>query len=681
MAEATYITGPWRGIEQRETYQTPQHDEFALNVDYSSGYKRARPGMASPRGDGLTRTYVRVLDPMVGTGLNLGGPAEPRMKEVTLFDGSKGILCVGSMGPWAATITVHGAPVAVDRPAGDIGFVVFNLDLHPVATGNLTFPWDALAGTIPLADSRQDFRCSFVDMYAPTGQKMVAVVSNAGTWVWDPNAVPPFPLGTPAPPWPYWNRGDMRALRMSGAADADFAFLYPASRNYFALPPRCTIATFHNDLGYFAGFAPRDGLPVQAEIEADQDGVAEVKITNDRLGIRFGPEDFIVSDPAVPFSIHTAATFNLDLAEHVTGMQPVGDALVVFADRAIYTIAGDPVLQEVPISKLADGVGCVAPHAIVAASGVVYFMAHNGIHRIAEGQVQNISDGISGLWTGEWNKTRVNDTLLPLFSALKWPWKIDHKRFNEVTAVHLRDRKQIWWSLPIAGRTPGSRPIGLVFDYANEAFSFYTFRDAFPTGVRSGAGTFFSDGLQIETGGKLRTFFCQRSETDAYANIVELGARPFDATGNDIPFAWQTGRVGAGNDKKLSFRRVRFELLATRKSRATTRAFLDGDEAAFDVELEGSAVTAAERQSDSLTLATHPRETNTYFFSVGFFGATKFSSKAFFESRCDPKAIASKHLYLGVADESAALSGADASPSTVTRGIFVDVGIEGRSRR
>tara|TARA_B100000131_G_scaffold141190_1_gene137370 strand:+ start:7397 stop:9475 length:2079 start_codon:yes stop_codon:yes gene_type:complete len=692
MGESSYITGPWKGLEWRETYQTPQHDDVSINVEYSKGYKESRPGLCSPKGDGLSRVYVKVLDPVSGTGKSLGGPTEPRMKEVKLYDGSKGILCIGPGAAWTETLTIHGAPHTVVRPNGDIMFVVFDLDLNIVSSGNLSYPDGIYMNQPQVSAPDEKWQCSFLDLYSSDrSQKMVAVVSTTGTWVWDPLAKPTNPAGGAAPPWPYFPKGYMREVELPPGSSADFGYLYDASRLYFSTLPACSISVFHNDLAYYAGFRDDSGMSTQTTIEEAQDNVNEAKLQVGRKGVRMDPQDFLVSDPAVPFSIHTDALFNLDLGEKVTGLQPVGESLLVFSTRSIYSINGDPVLQESTISKVADGVGCTSPHSVVAAEGAVYFMSYAGIHRFFQGQVENISVGISELWTGQQKKTRLPEEAKQIFDDLDYPWRVDVSRLDRVTAVHLFDRKQIWWSLPIEGNSEfDSRPVALVFDYANGAFSLYTSRDAFIAGgVRNQSGTFFSDGIQIETGGRLRTFFCCRASNTGASEIVELDSRPWDSGGRSIPMVWQSGRIGGGNVRKLSFRKFRFDMLAWGRQNLALalprrgRAFFEGDEVTFDKMLAGEIVADADRQLSAVTVDGHPRQDNTYFFddAANKFNVGVFSERAFFESRCDPKSIASKYLHIGVIEDRDADTGQAGKCNTVIRGFFVDVNNEGRGRR
>ena len=145
------LLGPWRGMEERENYQTDDHCSMALNVDFSRGYIEARGGFSKEVGHTCDRARLHLV--------KRGG--EPKF-----------ILIVG-------------------LNSGNPRFEVYNVETNTVsATQELS--------TLGETTSNEEFNCSFVDTILTRDEDgdgkresphhVTLVTTKSNTYIFDPKS-------------------------------------------------------------------------------------------------------------------------------------------------------------------------------------------------------------------------------------------------------------------------------------------------------------------------------------------------------------------------------------------------------------------------------------------------------------------------------------------------------------
>ena len=83
----TYV-GPWLGMEERETFQQPQHCQLALNVDFHRGYIEGRRGFQQISTLGADRMHLHTVKvngiPRYVLGVGITGPDDTSATEGTV---------------------------------------------------------------------------------------------------------------------------------------------------------------------------------------------------------------------------------------------------------------------------------------------------------------------------------------------------------------------------------------------------------------------------------------------------------------------------------------------------------------------------------------------------------------------------------------------------------------------
>lgn len=620
-------------MELRETYQTPKHCRLALNVDFSAGVIEARPGLRQ------IANALRVTTPQI---------------------------------------------FIVDKPSGEPRILVlgyYNDATPDISVYVLSTDGEIIAGAVSLTQlgepATPDWRCSVNRVIIGAGHFVALITTPHNSYIWDPYT-------------------DETTVRVASTSTDAVKISSPELR-YLEDPPRGEISTFIGSLGemFYAGLKPNASFGVDIDLEAGQEDIAEANVDSSRKGIILGTHAIIGSDSFDPLGVLCQVNFTVPTSERVTGLLPLGEHLGIFTDKNIWALVGDPLSLSSRLSKVVEGVGCVAPHAIVSVRGNVFFIGADGIYVYTAGQAQKISSGIDELWTGRHRVTRMPPELTSLMATLKWPWTIDREKLGMATASHVLDKKQIWFHLPIMSLDNSVLSLTLVYDYEHSAFSYYMRRDERP---------FATDSAQYTEGGKPRTFVVSLTPgSTTGSNLYEVagttdghylsdGAAGTGRNGNaykqatinlgaGIPVVWWGPRIFREAQQTMSFRRLRFTQLAWGKQKTNTNVkwFVEGDASAFDTELEG--VVNADATAASGDLDLHPNEDNTYFHGSGVFGTAPFAASQYFDNRVDLPSIQGKWISFGFLDDDGGASTPQfRSPAVTISGYAVDVTPRGSAR-
>lgn len=617
------VRGPWKGIEERESYQTDQHCSLAINVDFSKGYIETR-------------------------------------------DGTRVILDVSDIANWP--FASHAQIAVLDRPAGDpyilvvgpsqsrswkIYCSILKLDGTVLANVDLTTSFAEPAD--------QHFQCSInrvilvnPDTLSPNFVGLITTPN--GCLIWNPHVDPTT----------------VRRPVMTGAGKDPIQELTDIPY-YWVTEPRGRICVQHFGRLWYAGFNRQEEITLSQGLPATQNYMPESWIVGaKRDHFTIGPHVITYSNTNDPLGIGAQGMFRLpNTSERVTGLRSFKENLIIFSDRAIYVAVGNPETgQPMDVNKVVDGVACVAPHATEEAGGVLLFVAAEGIWAFDGSSATKISSPIDSMWNSQKStnstvKTGEGDAL----SKYGHPWSISKRESKFATSCHIRSKGQVWFSIPTKGKGADSHPnvrspnCTIVFDYANQAFSIYA------DGDKTNCVPFMFDGTTYTGDDGLERVFLVRgglhNGTDLKNSVItEYGGFPADyilwtgspptMTAHPFLFAWVSARHLKENEETISFRRVRLKLLAQTKGTTPAKYFLDGEESAFDKKLNG--VTNTDRQQATGSIIMHPDTSDDYFLGTGELGTMILGQRDWFTSRIDPSSVASKWCRFGVTQWSTVVS-------------------------
>ena len=420
---------------------------------------------------------------------------------------------------------------------------------------------------------------------------------------------------------------DTDKLVFNDATSGDAKRQYDNISSYLVTGPKGYIATEHNGSIIYAGFEDEAQFWLSETAESDQDAIKS--LTGDNQAIVLGPQFFLFTDLNDPVGIQAWATGAVSMSDKITGLRSYQENLIIFSANAIHALVGPFGIQTFTIVKIASGAGCVAHNSIVEANGILYFMGHDGIYAfggLSAPQAVKISTPVDALWSGRhdagWVPEAVNSTL---YEEMHWPWTVSHEHLQYSNVVHYKELNQIWWSVPVKSKDPFTFPVTLVFDYANNAWSFHYMSE------RSGSGgsrlSCMFDGVSVRGKGSERVYTTQaRGELQQYGWYRDEASSTYSNDGAGIPLVWVSnplGDEGANNDR---LKDVRFHILSTGKKPSTNppKCFISGQEAHYDMQQ-----TAREEKSQSLDL--HPNESLAEFF----FGDAKFNDSDSFFTEAD----------------------------------------------
>jgi len=573
------FSGPWVGMEERETYQTDGHCQLALNVDFSRGYIEPRQG------------FKRVIQE---------APAKARLY-VHRENGEPSYLL--SIGP---------------RSSG-VGDIIFRA--HKINGAATSFTsGDAQDLTSDMGEpANLEFDCSFVSVILlgfedPSVQPRIKTKANHVTMVTTPSQTYVFN--------PSENTSELRTVDMSEEArrvNIDNVFYWNSS-------PRCLITAEHQGRVYYGGFASDTQIALTSSVPVLQAAMSEGVIgQGDRSRFELFPEWFAWSEEFDPLGLTGYHTFAIEAREKITGLVSFQGQLVIFTDRSIYTKTGgsDETFQ---VFKAVSGVGCVAPHSIVEVGGILMFMAMDGVYAYTgagqQGSVQKLSKSIDSIFTGKHLSTYLPEKVRTDLYSLGYPFEISRDNLNRAQAVHVQSRNQIWWSVNPTRANAEDWNLTLVYDYHHQAWSVFT----------HGASTAAApqccmyDGVAAVVGGRERIFVS--SSTGGifeYAGGHDEYGIGSTASKKNVQMVFISGRMFKENNTVSLYRPIRLKMLSHGSSDVISDpAFwmAYGEEAHADAQFVNSAGTVADadstdRQYTEGTIPLHPAETSNFFYDVG----------------------------------------------------------------
>ena len=587
-------------MEERESFQTDQHCELAINIDFSRGYIEGRGGTSElGQFNYLEQGYIHV---------------------VPLVNGDYNLLVVGR-----------------HRSTNEIRLGVLSSSGTIIAEQSIT-------GEPPYTD---DWSCSFVDTYLKEGNRVALICTPNTTHVYNPTV-------------------DDSSIRALSIAD-DSIKLQAVNYFYWSTPPQGHISCWHNGRIYRAGFAPSTEIQLDGALPATQTDIPEAWVLPGRSKLSIGPHVIAFTDQFDPAGIMAPNVFAVDEGDTITGIKDFREQLVIFTERSIYVMSGDPAIAGSQLVKVVSGVGCVSPQAIVEGGGALFFLSHDGMYVFDGSSATKLTNPIDSLWTGLSHGTHIPNHLTgDVGFSLEYPWRINPRLMNTATGTHYQTRNQVWFSLPIQGGGAKWGSITLVFDYIHGAISLYCRRVASNEHWSSYATHRTNEEKLFILGGVAG----QRSSVYTYAD------QP-DDDGVYIPVAWVSARHFKENEEYIGVHRPRFRMMSVGKipTNNPPNWFIEGEEAAWDIELEGVANT--DRQNANGALQMHPgaddpagATDNTYFFGSAVFGTTKFSTDEWFTSTLDMDSIRSRWVRIGFSDFSYA---DNRSPLVILQSYSMDV--------
>lgn len=591
------IGPPWKGLEMREAHQTPQHDDLAVNVDYSYGRKEARRGFTVTSTDLAGRTSLHLCETPLGDRYMIAaGPNDVVEAVFCYLLNEDGTLADPNGNPWNLT-ALFGEP------------------------------WTP------------DWQCGFVDTSVIINgyARFVTIISTKATsYVFDPMN----PAGGPQ---------RLSTNRYDDATPGHAIKAYQSSLNYWVSSPRGSIACEHQGAVFYAGFLYGTEASLTNLLEANQDLAPEAAIKpGQRNTIMLAPWLYCRSDPYDPAGLPASGFAITEDREPITGLCSAGEVLYIFTSKSVYARTGG--LDTYSQRKMAS-VGCVAPRSIVEVQGVVYFLSYDGVYAVAAGGVGGavkVSGALDPMFLPRVDKTFVSDVLGATVITLcgDWPPRVAHSALPLCEGLYVPSKRQIWWSLPVGGRTPRTFPITLVLDLVQQAWSLWAQRPM--TRTNGDRVSCMVGGCTVRPGGAGREQIYTTNtlgEVQRYGHYRDGSASAADWRG--VAQMWLSPRLGAGSDLRQTYRTPWFQLLGLGKvtgTQVTSRCVLVG---------EGGHQDAGdtEREEAVAALDTHPREsTTTSVWGVGTWGTMTWHPIDWFTSSAEA-AIKTPYCRVGIIDD------------------------------
>jgi len=562
---------PVGGIEWRAGRQKENHAQALVNADLSRGILQARRGFKGISATNMTLARLHVCRPSTD---------------------DRQIIAIGSNGPTDNDVKFK----AFDEWGNVLG-----------AAQNLTTEFGEPEQEIVL--------CSFVEqIIASSGEEKphfsTVISTQYNTYIYEP----------------WKNKTRVRLANTAKVADGGDSFRpQDLIYGYSVTRPHGYIATEFAGQVIYAGLREGDQFWFSAAAESDQTALKEAVINSNRYAESFGADFFCFSEVSDPIAIPEWGFQAVAECEKITGLRSFQENLVIFTDSGISVLTGILLPGGFNIIRVASGVGCAAHNSIVEANGILYFMGHDGVYAfggLANPQAIKISTPIDALWSGRhdagWTPEAANATLI---EEMHWPWTVAHDQLKYCNVVHYKELNQIWWSVPVQSREPYTFPVTLVFDYANNAWSFHVMNE------RSGSnGTKLScmyDGVSIRGRGNERIITSQaRGEVQMYGWYRDEASSTYSNDGAGIPMVWVSVPLSDEGSNQDRMKDLRFHILSTGKKPSTNppKCFISGQDSHYDMQ-------RTTREEKSASLDMHPEETLSEFF----FDAAKFNdSDSFF---------------------------------------------------
>jgi len=353
-------------------------------------------------------------------------------------------------------------------------------------------------------------------------------------------------------------------------------------------------ATYHNNRVFYSGFSINQEIILDGTVPEDQTWVPETWLFGGRSKMTIQPAVFAFGDSVDPVGLHVANVVMVEPHERAMGTASIAEKLIMFTDRGIYQLTGDPGLMAhgfnvTGITKLVNGYGCVDPHSIQVTPAGIFYLSYDGL-RLFTGESTRIP-AFDHLWKGS-ASTRVPDVMEGVMETLGYPWRVI--RAAPVVSLHRDMQSEVWFQVQVNGGY-----VVLVYNYELETASVY---------CRYDMGRMFGGYMQHEG----REYVTQGGK------LLEIRRDAVDDTSAGppgiIPQLYVSSRFMRGNEERYDYRYLRLHLEARGRGSSSTRKakwFMEGSDASFDEMLGGASNAAV--QATSGDLDTHPHTDNSYF--------------------------------------------------------------------
>ena len=618
MPKSVEYSGPFTGIEERETAQTETSAAISINVDYSRGYLECRKGFTGKAWARLGRSQLHSL--RVGkadTFLLAVGP-EDTLKQIAF--------------------------TAFDQNGNALGAA-------QTVTNDLGEPY------------REDWQCSFVntilsvdadgDGVKDSPHKVTLIVTPFSTYVYDPIE----------------SVSTIRKVDLSKDAFQE----NDLNVSYWQTTPVGTVAVEHRGRVFYAGIQDATHVDLSSPLDLLQDVIPEAMLDQTTRGwYKLQSNHFYWSDILDPLGIQAKHVMGIDENERITGMRSWQDQLVIFSDRSIYVLTGSGD-ETWALFRTVVGVGCVSHRSIVDVGDMLLFASHDGIYAFAgqgpRGGVAKISKSVDSLWSGGhqihtgFSANSTAGSLVQILMRMGWPFKARRASMSHTEGLHVQSLNQVWWSFDCENSVNKSYSVTLVYDYAHKAWSYYLPSQATNASASSVMSLAAGTGTSVMYSGT--TVFNGTEEkvvtTSAHAelwiyggDVDSIGGMPSPAR-RTIPMAWVSGRLMRGNDQIVVGRPIRLKMLATGNGDDFTemnhvKAGFEGEEAASD-----SSTSASSRQYTEMRIPLYPDEDLIHFWkyaglTYGNWGNLNWQERGWFSCKLEPGSVKSRTFRLSLMD-------------------------------
>lgn len=476
------LAGPWRGIEERETYQSDAHCQLAVNVSLHRGLIEGRKGFGTP----ISRAHVGV-----------------RLHVATRPVGPPRILMIGP------------------NASHQINLSVLSLDLTVIAGVNLSTAFNE--------PKCQHFQASFVEANLLNGHHVTLIVTPATTYIWDPY-VSETSVRLPVMATDTVKTDVLTFYYLNHPPKGPIACQHQKRYFYAGFAPMTELA-LDGALPAAQGDVPetwilpgRDKIRVGPNVVAFSDSLFPLDVhATSFIAL---PEDEAVTGLR---SFHEQLVMLTDRAVYVLAGDP---GLYGGGAQVLRVVVGSGCVAPASVVEVQGALYYLGTDGIYAFDGQAARKISKPLdsHWTGEQHGDRVPGEISAL----------------LRATLRWPWRVDGRLAHTATAVHRQTENQIWFSLPTLGgyrfdsvaiANTTILPLIVVYDYAHDAWTLFKRRSALDLATSA---------VSWVDGGRERTYLAQGEKIAEYGAgavddadgipVVYLSAR--HAKGNERGVVW-----------------------------------------------------------------------------------------------------------------------------------------------
>ena len=671
------LVGPWGGIEERESAQTDKHCEVAINIDFSRGYIEGRDGFEIlSTFNGPTRAQVGVFDrPSGDPYVLLVGPSDYRPERDSY------VTQVESPDIYCTICTLDGVVISttdLTTVFGEPADPHFRCSFVPTVTNNNTF-----GGLITTKYQSYMFDPAEDDTKLRLTRMSLTPEVLAGT-------VPQDPELAYQDMTRYWGSRPKGSIAIEHGARVFYAgFIHgdevlldgilPADQTLVS--EKKILGTERNRIGiganevYFSDSFDDLGIPAYHAFSCPGNeritGLSSLGsagklliLTNESIYMRASQNDA----SALETSWHRVVAGRGCVSPHA--IETIGTAVIFIGNDGIYAFDGQQIQKlSKPIDSLWTGEhhkGRLPPAMATIAEqlGYPFSIATDRLRLATSVHVRSKNQ----IWFFVPVKTKTSNikNQMPLCIVFDYV----NKAFSFFCS---RTGRTLLWDATsyisggkehIIGAGPAAHTAVPLSIAATGVAATLSSATADPTAVitviaASGSGSLATtvDGTTITTpaeatpmamarehaddlesdatvGSKVSVWVTDNAKIHIAARsvqkttLVRYGGSNTDPDGKGIPVIWMSARHFKQNEESISFRNARYRMMAWGKNPTdnSVQWFMEGEQAAFDSQVEGSFNT--DRQETSGDLDTHPSQSNNYFYGAGHFPVVFTTSTA-----------------------------------------------------